>query len=61
MFWVMEYGAEIGTLKNIFREKGHAVYFVQKVIRDSGSAYVQIKPYHWYCKEKNEYIEILPA
>ena len=61
MFWVMEYGAEIGTLKNLFREEGQAVFFVHRVIKESSSVYRQIKPYHWYCKEKNEHIKIAPA
>ena len=34
MFWVMEYGAEIGTLKNLFREEGQALCFVHKMISE---------------------------
>ena len=61
MYWVLEYGDNIGTLKNLFRDEGQAVFFVQKMIQESTFAYVQIKPYYWHCKEKNESFQIMPA
>jgi hypothetical protein len=61
MYWVLEYGDNIGTLKNLFRDQGQAVFFAKKVIDTSGCSYEQIKPYQWYCKEKKETVAILPA
>ena len=61
MYWVLEYGDNIGTLKNLFCDQVQAVFFAQKIIDISGCSYEQIKPYQWYCKEKKETIEILPA
>jgi hypothetical protein len=54
----VEYGDNIGTLKNLFRDRQQAVMFAEKIIAWSNNEYLRIEPYHWYCQDKREYIKI---
>jgi len=58
MVSVIEYGDNIGSLKNIFLDRHQAVIFVEKIIGSSKNQYECIGPYQWYCQENQEYIEI---
>lgn len=58
MVQVLEYGNNIGTLKNIFGDLQQALIFVKKIIDVSDNQYEYVGPYHWYCSEKQEYIKI---
>ncbi len=58
MVSVVEYGDNIGTLKDLFWDRQQAVMFVEKIIGLSNNKYLCIGPYQWYCQEKREYIKI---
>ena len=55
---VIEYGENIGTLKNIFCDLQQAVIFAQKIIDISDNKYECVGRYRWYCSEKKEYVKI---
>jgi hypothetical protein len=55
---VIEYGDNIGTLKNLFLDRHQAVIFAKKIIGLSYNQYESIGPNKWYCQEKKEYIKI---
>jgi hypothetical protein len=55
---VVEYGDNIGTLKNLFGDLQQAVVFVKRIMNFTGNRYQMIGPYKWYCHEKQEYIKI---
>ena len=59
MVSVIEYGKNIGTLRNLFRDVEQAQIFVERIIEISGNAYENIGPNQWYCPEKNEYVKIV--
>jgi hypothetical protein len=58
MYCVTEYGENIGTLKNLFREKKHACEFAQRIMGFSDQKYRCIGEDKWYCIEKNEFIRV---
>jgi hypothetical protein len=58
MVSVIEYGDNIGTLKNLFGDHHQAVCFAKRIIDDSANQYEWIGPNQWYCAEKLEYIKI---
>lgn len=58
MFCVKEYGENIGTLRNFFRDLNQAMKFVEKVIGINGRKYKCIGPHEWYCPRKEEYVKI---
>ena len=58
MTQVLEYGDNIGTLKNFFCDLQQAVTFAKTIIAVSDNTYEYVGPYHWYCSEKQEYIKI---
>ena len=58
MVSVIEYGENIGTLKNLFVDHSEADLFVKKLINWSKSKYECIGLQQWYCNEKKEYIKI---
>jgi len=58
MFCVIEYGDDIGMLKNFFQDLGQALSFVQKIFKYSRSSYQSIGENKWHCKAKNEYLKI---
>ena len=58
MVSVLEYGDNIGTLKNLFWDRQQAVVFAKKIIDLSDNNYEYIGPNQWYCHEKQEYIKI---
>ena len=58
MIWVIEYGKDIGTLKNLFDDLGEAVRFAVRIIELSYDRYEYIGPNQWFCRDKNEYIKI---
>ena len=58
MFCVVEYGDDIGMLKNFFQDFGQALTFVQKIFKYSGSPYRSIGENQWHCKSRNEYLKI---
>ena len=58
MVSVIEYGENIGTLKNLFEDYRQAVRFAKRIIAVSENQYKLIAPYLWWCREKGEYIKI---
>ncbi len=58
MFYVMEYGKNIGTIKTLFLDLKQAVGFANKIISCSGRPYRTIGNHKWYCMETKEFIKI---
>jgi len=58
MICVVEYGENIGTLRNLFRDFQQAQIFVKRIIALSDDIYECIGPNQWYCPVKNEYVKI---
>ena len=58
MVCVVEYGKDIGTLKNIFLDVDQAIFFVKRIIELGEDEYTCIAANKWYCRNKNEYLEI---
>lgn len=58
MFCVREYGENIGTLRNYFRDLNRALQFVEKIICSSKTKYKTVGPHEWYCRTKKEYVKI---
>ena len=58
MICVIEHGDSIGTLRNLFRDLHQARIFAKQIIALSENNYECIGLNQWYCKEKNEYVEI---
>ena len=58
MAQVLEYGNNIGTLKNIFGDLQQALKFAKTIIDFSENTYESVGTYHWYCSDKQEYIKI---
>jgi len=58
MVQVIEYGEDIGTLKNLFRDEQAAIKFVKTIMDDADGEYTQLGPNNWYCATKKEYVKI---
>lgn len=58
MVCVIEYGENIGTLRNLFRDFQQAHTFAKQLIALSNDKYESIGPNQWYCQAKNEYVKI---
>jgi hypothetical protein len=58
MVCVLEYGENIGTLRNLFRDEQQAVYFAKHIMELSEEEYTCIATNKWYCSEKDEYVEV---
>jgi hypothetical protein len=58
MICVLEYGENIGTLRNLFRDFQQANVFAKQIIENADEQYTCIGSNKWFCKEKKEYIEI---
>ena len=58
MVCVLEYGDNIGTLRNLFRDEMQAIIFAKHIMDLSEQDYTCIATNKWYCSEKNEYVEI---
>ena len=58
MVCVLEYGENIGTLRNLFRDEDQAVIFAKYIIELSEAEYTCIDTNKWFCAEKNEYVEV---
>ena len=58
MVCVLEYGDNIGTLRNLFRDEAQAIFFAKHIMDLSEEEYTCIATNKWYCSRKNEYIEI---
>ena len=58
MVCVLEYGENIGTLRNLFRDEEQAVVFAKHIIELSEEAYTCIATNKWYCSQKDEYVEV---
>ncbi len=58
MVCVLEYGRNIGTLRNIFQDMQQAAIFAKQIIDLADDRYTCIATNKWYCEEKNEYVEI---
>jgi hypothetical protein len=58
MVCVVEYGENIGTLRNLFRDIQQAQIFAKQIIALSNQNYECIGPNQWYCSEKKEYVKI---
>ena len=52
MVCVIEYGENIGTLRNLFQDFQQARIFVEQLIALSEDSYKCIGPNQWYCQEK---------
>ena len=59
MVCVVEYGKDIGTLRNLFRDLQQAQVFARQIIALSDNKYESVGPNQWYCQEKNEYVKIV--
>jgi len=58
MVWVLEYGENIGTLRNIFHDQQQASNFARQLIDLADEEYACIATNKWFCEKKNEYVEI---
>lgn len=58
MVCVVEYGDNIGTLRNFFKDVKQAFKFAEKIIDCSCSSYKTVGPNKWYCQDKKEYVKI---
>jgi hypothetical protein len=58
MISVVEYGENIGTLRNIFSDRQQALVFAKQLMALSDEDYQCIGPNHWYCRVKKEYVII---
>ncbi len=58
MVCVLEYGDDIGTLRNIFHDLHQARVFANQLIDLADEDYTCVAKNKWYCKKKNEYVEI---
>lgn len=58
MVCVDEYGENIGTLRNLFRDLQQAIVFAQHIIESAEDEYTCIGMHKWFCEKKNEYVEI---
>ena len=61
MICVLEYGENIGTLRNLFQELQQAEVFARQLIDLADEEYICIAKNKWYCEKKNEYVEIKDA
>ncbi len=58
MVCVLEYGENIGTLRNIFHDLQQATVFAKQLIDFADAEYTCIAKNKWFCEKKNEYVEI---
>ena len=58
MICVLEYGENIGTLRNLFRDEQQAIVFAKHIIDLSEEEYTCIAANKWYCAKKKEYVEV---
>ena len=58
MVCVDEYGENIGTLRNLFSDLQQAIVFARQIIELSGDEYTCIGTNKWFCRNKNEFIEV---
>ena len=58
MICVIEYGENIGTLRNLFQDFQQALIFAEQLIELSNDNYESIAPNQWYCQAKKEYVKI---
>ena len=58
MICVIEYGENIGTLRNLFQDFQQALIFAEQLIELSNDNYEPIGPNQWYCQAKKEYVKI---
>jgi hypothetical protein len=58
MICVVEYGDNIGTLRNLFPSRQQAIVFAKRIMALSDKQYRRIGPHHWYCSQKKEYLKI---
>ena len=58
MVCVLEYGKNIGTLRNLFRDRQQAIVFAKQIIDTADEEYTCIGSNKWFCEAKNEYVEI---
>ena len=58
MVCVLEYGENIGTLRNLFRDEAQAIVFAKYIINLSEEEYICVATNKWYCSDKNEYVEV---
>jgi hypothetical protein len=58
MFWVMEYGDNIGTVKNLFTDMKKALDFARLIMQCSERDYQATGQHEWYCVATKEYIKV---
>jgi len=58
MIYVIEYGENIETLRNLFQDFQQAQIFAKQLIALSNDEYEAIGPNQWYCQAKKEYVKI---
>jgi hypothetical protein len=58
MVQVVEYGENIGTLRNLFLDEKEAMKFARTIMDYSAEEYTYIGSRQWYCARKNEYVKV---
>ena len=58
MVCVVEYGDNIGTLKNLFMDLQEAIRFSERIMTSSENEYESIGRHQWYCRKKKEFVRI---
>jgi len=58
MICVLEYGENIGTLRNLFQDLQQAKVFARQLIDLADEEYTCIAKNKWFCEKKGEYVEI---
>jgi len=59
MVSVLEYGENIGTLRNLFRDEQQAIIFAKHIISLSKEEYTCIATNKWHCAKIDQYVEVL--
>lgn len=55
---LMEYGENVGILRNLFRDIDLAIIFAKQIMGYSENEYQTIGHNAWYCRAKKEFIKI---
>jgi hypothetical protein len=54
----MEYGDNIGTVKNLFTDLKKALIYARQIMQCSGRDYQATGRHEWYCVATQEYIKV---
>jgi hypothetical protein len=58
MYCVVEYGENIGTLRNLFNRKKDASSFARRIMNAYGRKYRRIGRDAWFCRVTKEFIRV---